>query len=162
VRILSERQGRWLLTLYPPLFFSRVRCAGIGPGFRTCRMVVAKSLLTRNLNGTTFGGTIFSAADPVYALLLWQILAREGLAAQVWLKSARVDYVKPAGSALSLDFSVPDEDAVLARETLLAGERFRKTYRTLATDRSGATCAVIETEVFIRLPRDAQHEVSGF
>ncbi len=151
-----------MLSLYPPLFFQRVRCASIGPGFRSCRMVVPKSLLTRNLNGTTFGGTIFSAADPVYALLYWQIFAREGLAVQVWLKSARAEYLKPAASRLALDFTLGDAEVDEARAALFRDGRFVRTYRTEARSGSGEVCALLDTEVYIRLPRGAQRGVSGF
>ncbi len=161
-RILSERHGRWLLAAYPPLLFQRVRCVSIGPGFRSCRMRVAKSLVTRNLNGTTFGGTIFAAADPIYALLFWQIFAREGIGVQVWLKRAAIDYLKPAATVLTLDFAIPDPDVAAAREALETTGRWRRTYRTDAVDASGAVCATIDTEIYVRLPRGPQQQVSGF
>ncbi len=53
-RILSERQGKWMLNLYPPLLFQRIRVVRIGPGFRSGQVRVGHGLLTRNLHGTTF------------------------------------------------------------------------------------------------------------
>ncbi len=161
-RRLSERQIKWLLTLYPPLLLQRVRCVSVGRGFRSARVRVSKSFVTRNLNGTTFGGTIFSAADPVYALLFWQIFAHEGTVVQVWLKTASIDYVKPAASALTLDFAVGEADVDEVRALLARDGRCRKNFRVTAVDRAGETCAAIETEVYLRRPRAAQREVSGF
>ena len=45
-RVLSERGGKWMLTLYPPLLLQRVRVLSIGAGFRSCRVQVTHSLLS--------------------------------------------------------------------------------------------------------------------
>lgn len=78
----TPRRMRRLLNLYPPFLFQRVRIARIAEGFLACDVRVKKSFLTRNLQGTTFGGTIYSAADPIYALLLWQAVAHRGCASR--------------------------------------------------------------------------------
>lgn len=161
-RKLSERHARWLLNLYPPLLLCGIRCVAIGPGFRSCRMRVRKSLVTRNLNGTTFGGTIFSAADPVFALLFWQIFAHQDVAVRVWLKSAHVEYKRPAATALTYDFVITDEDLDEAYRALATDRRWTKIHRVEARDVHGNVCAVIDTETYIRLPRGPQREISGF
>jgi acyl-coenzyme A thioesterase PaaI-like protein len=160
--VLSERQGKWLLSLYPTLLFSRIRITRVGPGFRSCTVRIARSLITRNLNGTTFGGTIFSAADPFYAVMYWQIFARRGIRVQTWLKSARIEYLKPAATALTLDFVLTDEDIARAARQLEREGRYIRSHSVEAVDRHGRTCAVIETEVYLRLPRAHQREGSTF
>ena len=160
--MLSERRGRWLLNLYPPLLCQRIRIVEIAPGFTACRVRVARSVLTRNLFGTTFGGTIFSAADPIHAVLYWQVFARRGMSIQAWLKSARVEYKKPAATALTLDFTLAGRDVTDALAALAQDGHFVRTFRTEAIDAHGEVCAVIETDVYLRLPRGAQKEVSAF
>ena len=161
-RRLSERQGKWLMNLFPPLLFGGVRVLAFGPGFRTCRVRVARSLLTRNLEGSMFGGTIFSAADPFYAIMYWQILARRGVRIQAWLKRASIAYLKPAATALTLDFSLSNEDVEAAVSALEAGGRFERSFHIRAVDRNGVVCAEVETLVHLRLPREGQREVSAF
>jgi acyl-coenzyme A thioesterase PaaI-like protein len=160
--VLSERRGKWLLSLYPTLLFSRIRITHVGPGFRSCTVRIARSLITRNLNGTTFGGTIFSAADPFYAVMYWQIFARRGIRVQTWLKSARVRYLKPAATALTLEFALTDEDVERAAGELEREGRFTRTHSVEVVDTHGRTCAVVETEVYLRLPRADQKEGSAF
>ena len=162
VRVISRRRAKWRLSLYPPLFFSRIRVLEFGPGFRSCKIRVARSVLTRNLQGTTFGGTIFSAADPFYALLYWQIFARRGESVQAWLRSARIRYLKPAATGLTLDFRLSDDDIQQAIEALDGEGRFVRTFRVLAVDDNGESCAEIETEVYLRRTRPDQAEVSAF
>jgi hypothetical protein len=59
-----------------------------------------RAFLNRNYNHTIFGGTIFSASDPFYALLFDQVLQRRGLKCRVWLKRAEIKYLKPGTSSL--------------------------------------------------------------
>jgi len=161
-RILSERGGRWILNLYPPFLFNRIRIDEIGAGFRMCRVRVGRSLLTRNLNGTTFGGSIFSAADPIYAVMYWQVLARAGERVQVWLRSATIRYLRPATTELRMEFRLEAEEIRTAIETLHREGRFSKSYTTEAVDRQGNVCAVVDTEVFLRVPARDQKAVSAF
>lgn len=161
-RVLSERQGRWLLNCFPPLFFQRVRTVEIRDGFRYCRARVKRSFFTRNLHGTTFGGTIYSAADPFHAVMYWQIFARRGERIQAWLRRARVDYRKPAATPLTLEFRLTERDVEDAVAGLDGEGRFKRSFRTEAMDDHGDVCAVIDTEVYLRRPRGGQKEVSAF
>lgn len=159
---LSEWQARWMMNLFPPLLFGGVRVLRFGPGFRTCRVRVARSLFTRNLQGTTFGGTIFSAADPFHAVMYWQILAHRGLAIQAWLKRATIDYRKPAATALTMDFALGDDDVEAAVRALAESGRFEREFHVAALDRGGAVCAEVTTLVHLRHPRADQRGVSAF
>lgn len=151
-----------MLNFYPPLLFQRIRVREISPDYRRCRVVVKRSLLTRNLHGTTFGGTLFSACDPIYPVLYWQVFAREGERLQVWLKAAEVDYRKPAATDLELRFELGEEDLDAAREGLAARGRVVRIHSTEAVDREGEACAVFKTVVFLRRTGAGRPEVSGF
>ena len=160
-RILSERQAGWLLTYYPPLFFQRIRVR-FTDGFRSCDVRVRHSLLTRNLHGTTFGGAIFAAADPILAVMYWQRFLRLGEPVQAWLRSAAIRYLKPATTDLTLRYNLTDDEVSEAAEAIRRHGRFSRTGSADALDRNRSLCAVIETEVYLRRPRGAQGEVSAF
>ena len=89
-------------------------------------------------------------------------MARMGERVQVWLRSASIRYVKPAASTLRMEFRLEDRDVAEATERLRREGRFRKSYRTEARDRNDQVCAVIDTEVYLRLPRGEEREVSAF
>ncbi len=149
-RRLSGRAGRWLLSLYPPFLCQRIRVTEIGPGFRRVTVRVSQSLLNRNLNGTIFGGTMYSAADPIYVLMFWQVFAHEGIATRCWLKEASVRFLKPARGRLTLVFELGEADVSKARERLARGERHVHSGSTPIVDEDGETCAVVETEVHVK------------
>ena len=159
---LSPWQAKWMMSLFPPLLFGGVRVLRFGADFRTCRVRIARSLFTRNLQGTTFGGTIFSAADPFVAIMYWQIFAHRGQPIQAWLKHASIAYRKPATTPLTIDFALGDDDVSAAVAALEQHGRFERGFRALAVDTHGNTCAEIDTLVHLRLPREGQRAASGF
>ncbi len=155
-RAYSPRKLKLLLNLYPPFLLGRIRVVELAADFRRCTVRLTPSLLTRNLQGTIFGGTIYSAADPHHAMLFWQIFAHRGTRIQAWIKSARVEFHRPAASKLTMDFELSDADVAQATAALEGPGRFCKTFRTAAIDRDGQVCARIETEVYLRVPEAKQ------
>lgn len=150
VRILKPWQAKWMMTLYPPLLISRCRPLIVSDDFRHVRVKVARSFLNTNINGTTFGGSIFAAADPWYALMFWQIFAKKKKPVQVWVKSASIDYIKPADSHLYMDFIVTDEMLVEAENALANEPKITRNYPVEAKNKAGEIIAVITTEVYMR------------
>lgn len=151
IRIWSARRMRWVLRLFPPLLFQRIVPVWFAEDFRAARVRVRRSLLTRNLNGTTFGGTIYAAADPVFALLYWQALARRGVATRTWLMASRVQYRRPAEHELVLDFALTEADLAAAEEELRRRGKAVRIHRVEARDPHGLVCAELELVTFLRL-----------
>ena len=75
---VSPKTLKWLLRFYPPLFFQRIWVVKFGEDFTWVEVKINKSILNINYNKTLFGGTIFSASDPFYAILFDQILQKKG------------------------------------------------------------------------------------
>lgn len=151
VRIWSARKMRWVLRLFPPILFQRIVPVWFAEDFRAARVRVKRSLLTRNLNGTTFGGTIYAAADPVFALMYWQALARRGVATRSWLMAARAQYRKPAATGLVIDFTLSGADLDAAEEQLRRRGKAVCIHQVEARDEHGAVCAELELVTYLRL-----------
>ncbi len=161
-RTLPVRRIRWMLNLFPPLLFNRIRVVALSDDFLDCTVRVSRSLLTRNLQGSTFGGTIFSSADPFYAVMYWQALAHRGTHVQAWLRSSSIRYLKPAKTALTLRFTLTEEDIREALRALEQQGHFAKQHRVEIMDSFDIVCAVADTEVYLRTPRSGQREAGGF
>ena len=147
----SAKKLKWLLRFYPPFFFQRIVVKEIHPEFLHMHLRVKRSLLTRNPAGTTFGGTIFSATDPLYALMLSSALERRGLNIVVWLKHAKIDYLKPAATTLDIHVDLPSEVVDEAMQVVSSGEKYIRSFEILLTDASGEICAKVENQVYVRL-----------
>ncbi|RZK73358.1 MAG: DUF4442 domain-containing protein [Pedobacter sp.] len=148
--IVSENTLKWGLCLYPPLLFQRIWVKKFHKGFRGVDVKINKSLFNKNYNSSIFGGTIYAATDPFYALLFDQLLQRKGFKVRVWLKSASIQYLKPGRTDLFFTVLVTDEmlnEAILALNTV---GKFVKAYPMEIKNSSGELCATVMNEVYIR------------
>ncbi len=150
--IWSPRRTRLLLNFYPPFLFQRIRVVELSDDYCYARLVVKRSLFNRNLNGTIFGGSISSAADPIHAILFWQALALRGLRARAWTRSANVRFERPGDTDLTLEFRIEDAALADAEAAVRAGERFVRTFPIDVVGRDGVRRARAEAEVSIQAP----------
>ena len=148
--VVSEKTLKWALCLYPPLLFQRIWVKRFHPGFRGVDVKINKSLFNKNYNGSIFGGTIYAATDPFYALLFDQLLQRRGFKVRVWLKSASIQYLKPGRKSLYFTIEVNDEMLNEAIEALNTGGKFVKAYPMEIKDAAGELCATVMNEVYVR------------
>lgn len=147
---ISENTLKWLMCFYPPMFFQRIWVKKVHPGFKGIDVKINRSLFTSNLGNSIFGGTIFSATDPFYALLFGQIMQHKGYKITVWLKSAQIQYIKPGRTDLFYTITISDEMIADAEKTLQTEGRFVKMYPIEIFDRQGELCATALNEVYIR------------
>ncbi|RZK80929.1 MAG: DUF4442 domain-containing protein [Pedobacter sp.] len=148
--VVSERTLKWGLCLYPPLLFQRIWVKKFHKGFRGVDVKINKSLFNKNYNGSIFGGTIFAATDPFYALLFDQILQRKGFKVRVWLKSASIQYLKPGRTDLHFTVVITDEMISDAVNALNTTGKFIKAYPMQITTLDGEVCATVLNEVYVR------------
>ncbi|MDP3468192.1 MAG: YiiD C-terminal domain-containing protein [Daejeonella sp.] len=148
--VLSENMLKWAMRFYPPLFFQRIWVIKFDKGFTGVHVKIAKSFWNINYNRTIFGGTIFSASDPFFALLFDQILQRRGIKCRVWLKSAEIKYIKPGATNLFFTISISEEQIMEAKTTLDTVGKFVKAYPMNIFNADGVLCATVINEVYIR------------
>jgi hypothetical protein len=148
--IISENILKWVMRLYPPMFFQRIWVKKIHTGFKGIDVKINRSLFTTNFGKSIFGGTIFSATDPFYALLFGQLMKRKGFRVTVWLKSAQINYLKPGRTNLYFTIQITDEMITEVETALQKNGKFIKAYPIDIFDRSGQRCATAINEVYIR------------
>ncbi|WP_285008312.1 DUF4442 domain-containing protein [Pedobacter faecalis] len=148
--IVSERTLKWGLSLYPPMLFQRIWIRNFHKGFRGVDVKISRSIINRNYNGSIFGGTIYSATDPFYAILFDQLLQRRGFKVRVWLKSASIQYLKPGRSNLYFTIKVSDEMLEDAVQALSTQGKFIRAYPIEVCNSEGEICASVINEVYIR------------
>ena len=151
-----------MLNWFPPLLFQRICVEEISDDFRYCRIRVKKSRLTQNLHGATFGGTIFTGAAPAYAVMFWQIFARRGEQVQAWLKSASIDYKRPAWTSLVYEYRISEEDIEGMAAELEENGRAVREHVLDAVDEAGDVCATVTSVTYLRKVREGQKEASGY
>lgn len=148
--IVTEKTLKWAMCLYPPLLFQRIWVKRFHTGFRGADVKINKSLFNKNYNGSIFGGTIYAATDPFFAILFDQLLQRQGFKVRVWLKSASIQYLKPGRTDLFFTVRVTDEMLEDAIRALNTNGKFVRAFPMEIKDKEGQVCATVLNEVYVR------------
>ncbi len=111
------------------------------------RLSLPLSWRTRNYVGTIFGGSIYSAVDPIYMLMLIRRLGKDYI---VWDKSASIQFKKPGRESLHARFIVDDEELAAIRAALETQRSIDRTYSIELKDSAGNVCATVEKLIYIR------------
>ena len=147
---ISENSLKWLMRLYPPMLFQRIWVQKIHKDFLGIDIKINRALITSNLGNSTFGGTLFSATDPFYALLFGQIMQHKGYKITVWLKSAKINYIKPGRSDLFYTLNINQQMISEMENALISEGKFIKEYPIEVFDKKGELCITAINEVYIR------------
>jgi len=147
---VSENTLKWAMRFYPPLFFQRVWVKKFHKDFKGIDVKINRSVLNLNYNSSIFGGTIFSATDPFYAILFDQIFQRKGYKTLVWLKSAEIQYIKPARVDLFFTIKIKESDIMLAEKKLLTEGKHVVSFLLDLYDKNGMLCAKVKNEIYLR------------
>ena len=134
---LSPRKLRWLLNCFQPWWFQRVRAVSIGADFRSARVVVRRSWLNGNLNGSIFGGSLTAAVDPVHAVLLWQVFAHRGRRVVAWSADVRVVFEAPARTDVTFEFHIEEQELAELERALETRGRAQKRFEVEGRDVHG-------------------------
>ena len=139
-----------ILNLFPPLLINRIVLKEVSDDFLEMRVVLRRALFNMNFHKTIFGGSIFSACDPYFPTMYYHIFKRRGRKLIIWLKSAEIQYLRPADTSLKLHFKITKEDILLAEKTLDENSKFEIWHTVDAISKKGIVCARAKMQVYLR------------
>lgn len=122
----------------------------IADDFHEVRVKLPLSWRTRNYVGTIFGGSIYGAVDPIYMLMLINILGPEYV---VWDKAAKIRFRKPGKSALFIDFMISKDEVAEIKRLAADARSIDRIYELELKDKEGVVHAQIEKTLYISKKR---------
>lgn len=148
--IVSASLLKWAMRFYPPLFFQRIWVQRFKTDFTAVSVKINHSILNTNYNRSIFGGSIFSAADPFYPILFYQLMRRKGLNVLVWSRSADIHFLKKSSADLYFNLNLPPHEIDIAEKALVETGRYRNTYPIKMSNKNGEVCVDVNCEVYIK------------
>ena len=143
----SSRWMRWKFNLFPAYRATGARVTYVADDLREVRVRLPLSWRTRNLVGTIYGGSLYSAVDPMYMLMLMRILGREYV---VWDKASTIRFRKPGRTTLFATFLIPEAEIDAIRQLTAAGEPVDRVYQVDLVDGEGVVHASVEKTIYVR------------
>ena len=148
--MIRRRVLRFVLNIFPPLFFNRIVLKKVSKDYTEFRVVLRRSILNINFHRTIFGGTIFSAFDPYFPTMYYNIFKQKDRKLEIWLKSANIKYKRPANSDLYISFKISNENIIEAENILNKVGKFEKWHKVEAVNDKGIVCAEAEMLIYLR------------
>ncbi len=154
---LSSSKFKFMMNLYPPFFFNRIRIKEVSQDFQEIKIVLKKSIFNINGSGTIFGGALFAAADPFFPLMYLQIFGNQlSTDVQVWTKSAHIQFKKPVLENVFLNFIISNQDIEEAKKALNELGKHNKTHSVELKNKAGEVCAVVDIVTYIGIPDETK------
>lgn len=154
---ISNKLRCWSFYLFGCYRGTGGRLRFIAEDWSEVRLDLPLSWRTRNYVGTIFGGSIYSAVDPIYMLMLIHRLGPEFI---VWDKAASIQFKKPGKETLHAQFVVSDEELAAIRAALETQRSVDRSYTIELKDSAGTVCATVEKLIYIRR-RDSQSQLQN-
>lgn len=143
------------MNLLPVVRGSGMRVTYIAPDWSEARIKLPLNWRTRNYVGTIYGGSMYSAVDPHYMLLL---IHRLGPAYLVWDKAASIRFRRPGRATLYATVQVRDDEVEEIKRLLTETDRVDRTYHVDLVDAQGVVHANVEKVVQVRNKPNVAHD----
>ncbi len=139
----------WLYRLgfnfFPAFRATGARVTYISEDRRKLRIKLPLNFRTRNIHGTLFGGAMYAATDPLYAILVKVAL---GPGYIIWDKAGAIRYKKPGRSTLYAECSLSDAQVATMCKRLEAEPSIDLNYEIELLDEHGVVHAVVQKTIY--------------
>ena len=142
LRIWLHRLG---FNFFPAFRATGARVIYFSEDRRKLRIKLPLNFRTRNIHGTLFGGAMYAATDPLYAILVKVAL---GPGYVIWDKAGAIRYKKPGRSTLYAECSLSDAQVASLRRRLEAESSVDLNYEIELMDERGVIHAVVQKTLY--------------
>jgi acyl-coenzyme A thioesterase PaaI-like protein len=137
---------RTFMNWYPMYFGSGGKILFWAADSQEVHVRLKLNMWSYNYVGTIFGGSMFSASDPFYMLMLFHILGEKYV---VWDKSASIRFKRPARKTLYAKYLISDTHIAEIKQKVLENNEIDLTFPLQWIDTEGVVYAEIERTVYI-------------
>ncbi len=145
------RLVRWRFNLHPAYRRSGGRITYVDANLQEVRMRLPLCRATRNLNGTIYGGSIYSAVDPIHAVMLTSLLGAHEYVA--WTKEAHIRFLRQARTDLTAQVILTEDEVRTVRAEVESAGKVERQYTVELIDARGHVCAACDITVHIHARR---------
>ena len=143
----KSRLKRILFNYFPAFWSTGAKVTYLTDDYMEIHLKLPLNWRTRNYVGTIFGGSMFSATDVMYFLLVLKNLGKDYT---VWDKASSVHFKKPGNGNLYAKAFITDEEIKSIKTELQNTDKIDRVYHLDLIDESGDICASVEKTIHIR------------
>ena len=149
-RDLRAVELRRMLNLWIPFLVNRIRIISITDDFHEMRVKLKYSFWNRNPNKSVWGGSIASALDPFFPVMMKQIILHRGTSTDFFSKAIHVEFIRMVESHVSFHFIITEEEVIKAEELLKNDGKYEGWHFVSGVDTKGNVCVNGKVQVYLR------------
>ncbi|OUS34820.1 hypothetical protein A9R00_12365 [Oleispira antarctica] len=139
---------RWFVNLAPAYRRCGARVTHIATDYKTVKIKLDLTWKTRNHLNMIWGGSLYSALDPIYGVMLHKILGPDYYVVD---KSATIHFKRPARGTVYGEFKIDDSEIAAIKEQCARHKKIDRVYQLALTDKQGTVHVMCEKTLHIRL-----------
>ena len=147
---LASRLLRLVFNWYPCYRRTGARLTYLSADRLSVRLEIPLNWTTRGYWGTTFGGSLYAALDPVLLVIMSKALGPDYV---VWDQSAEVEFVRPGRTKLVAEISVRQDEIDEIREGLKISRKLVRSYDIALADENGTVHVRCKKRLYFRRAR---------
>jgi uncharacterized protein with von Willebrand factor type A (vWA) domain len=147
---LKPNELKRMLNLWFPFLMNRIQIISISENFHEMQVCLKHSFWNRNPNKSIWGGSITSALDPFFPVMMKQIILRKGISTEFYSKAVHVEFLQKVESNLYFHFKINDTEVMEAKEKLAKSGKYESWYSAKGVDSKGNVCVKGRVQVYLR------------
>ncbi len=136
------------LNLWPCIRNSGGRVTFISEDFRQLKVQLKYNWKTLNLVGTTYGGSLYSSTDPMYMLMLLEVLGNDYV---VWDKGCTIRFKRPSKTNLYCEFHISTEMLEDIYNNLEKSDEYTFTWQAKYKDQDGVIYTEFDKVLYVAI-----------
>ena len=147
---LRPNELKRMLNLWFPFMLNRIQIMSIAEDFHEMQVKLKYSFWNRNPNKSIWGGSITSALDPFFPIMMKQIVLKRGTETDFYSKAVNVKFIKMVKSNVIFQFCISKEEADAAEKILNENGKYDGWHSVNGVDGSGNICVNGRVQVYLR------------
>ena len=103
---LKADELKRMLNLWFPFLVNRIKILNISEDFSEMKVRLKHSFWNRNPYKTVWGGSITSAMDPFYPIMMKQIMLRKDIRTDFFSKAINVEFIRKVNTNIFFQFKI--------------------------------------------------------
>ena len=147
---LTANELKLMLNFWLPFLVNRIYILFISNDFHEMQVRLKHSFWNRNPNKSVWGGSIASALDPFFPVMMKQIILRKGTSTDFFSKAIQIEFVRKVESHVLFHFKITKSEVAEAEETLINDGKYEGWHSVDGIDISGNICVHGKVQIYLR------------
>ena len=147
---LTANELKRMLNYWFPFLLNRIQIISISDDFHELQVRLKYSFWNRNPNKSVWGGSITSALDPFFPVMMKQIILCKGIRTDFLSKAVHVEFIRQVETNIFFQFKITEKEVINAENKLNNDGKYEGWHHVNGIDAKGNVCVHGKVQVYLR------------